>query len=113
MQREGIEQKHTCLQARYKGIKFELRPDEVQQLEIDLGNLTSPVMKAGLFSKDFRKQCAAADSLREALQQEGLEGHHYCAAYSCLDLLLMWSVVRLVEGNTQTLISVLGMVKVR
>lgn len=31
---------------------------------------------------------------------------------SCLDLLLRWSVVRLAEGNTQTLVGVTGMLKV-
>ena len=85
----------------------------MQQLDTDLATVAGPIMKAGLLSKDFKKQCAAADSLREALQQEGLEGHHYCAACSCLDLLLKWSVVRLTEGNTQALISVLGVLKVR
>lgn len=31
---------------------------------------------------------------------------------ACLDLLLRWSVVRIAEGNTQTLVGVTGMLKV-
>jgi len=45
--------------------------------------------------------------LREALPQYPEE------VLQCLDLILRWSVVRLAEGNTQTLLSVLAMLKVR
>jgi hypothetical protein len=33
------------------------------------------------------------------------------ACVACLDLLLRWAVVRLAEGNTQTLVGVTGMLK--
>jgi cytoskeleton-associated protein 5 len=90
-----------------------MRPDEVQQLEADLGPLASPALRANLFAKDFKKHCLAADSLRAALEApEQGAGDVLPAAVSSLDLLLKWSVVRLSEGNTATLISVLSMLKV-
>lgn len=45
--------------------------------------------------------------LRDALPQ------HHDEVVASLDLILRWSVVRLNEGNTQTLLSVLAMLKVR
>jgi hypothetical protein len=60
-----------------------------------------------LHPQDFKKHCQGADMLRE-----GLPGHHE-EAVAALDLILRWSVLRLAEGNTQTLLSVLAMLKVR
>jgi cytoskeleton-associated protein 5 len=37
--------------AKFRGTKFEIRPDDVQQLEIDLGALVSPSLRALLFAK--------------------------------------------------------------
>jgi hypothetical protein len=43
--------------------------------------------------------------------REGL-GAYEAEVVACLDLILRWSVLRLAEGNTQTLLSVLSMLKV-
>eukprot|EP00775_Hariotina_reticulata_P007310 gene7310-7523_t len=96
--------------ARFKSSKFEIRPDEVQQLEMDLGALTAPGLKANMFAKDFKKQVLAADALKAWITMRADEAYEACIA--CLDLLLRWSVVRLAEGNTQTLVSVTSMLKV-
>lgn len=96
----------SWLQAKFKTSKFEIRPDDAQQLESDLSNLASPSFQALLFAKDFKKQCAAAEMLKDALTD------CYDEVLSCLDLVLKWAVLRIVEGNTQTLISVLTMLKV-
>jgi hypothetical protein len=53
----------SLLQARFKSSKFEIRPEELQQLEAELGALAAPSLRANLFAKDFQKQvcdCAAA-----------------------------------------------------
>jgi hypothetical protein len=44
------------LQARFKSSKFEIRPEELQQLEAELGALAAPSLRANLFAKDFQKQ---------------------------------------------------------
>lgn len=44
------------LQARFKSSKFEIRPEELQTLEQELGVLASPGLRANLFAKDFKKQ---------------------------------------------------------
>ena len=41
----------TLQQAKFRSAKFEIRPDEVAQLEADLGALTSPGLRALLFAK--------------------------------------------------------------
>jgi hypothetical protein len=43
---------------------------------------------------------------------DALRAKAYEACIACLDLVLRWSVVRLAEGNTQTLVSVTSMLKV-
>lgn len=60
-------------QARFKSSKFEIRPDEVQQLEMDLGTLTAPGLKANMFAKDFKKQVLAADALKAWIISRGDE----------------------------------------
>jgi hypothetical protein len=44
------------LQARFKSSKFEIRPEELQTLETELGALAAPGLRANLFAKDFKKQ---------------------------------------------------------
>jgi cytoskeleton-associated protein 5 len=46
----------TWLQARFKSSKFEIRPEELQSLEAELGALAAPSLRANLFAKDFQKQ---------------------------------------------------------
>ncbi|WIA20537.1 hypothetical protein OEZ85_004931 [Tetradesmus obliquus] len=50
--------------ARFKSSKFEIRPEELQELEAQLGALAAPGLRANLFAKDFKKQILAADALR-------------------------------------------------
>jgi hypothetical protein len=38
-------------QAKFRGSKFEIRPDDVAQLEADLSPLVSPALRALLFAK--------------------------------------------------------------
>lgn len=61
------------LQARFKSSKFEIRPEEVQQLETDLGALCAPSLKANLFAKDFKKQVQAADAIKNWLMDKQQE----------------------------------------
>jgi hypothetical protein len=44
------------LQARFKSSKFEIRPEELQSLEAELGALAAPSLRTNLFAKDFQKQ---------------------------------------------------------
>jgi hypothetical protein len=61
------------LQARFKGTKFELRPDEVAALEGELGPLAAPGLRSNLFSKEFKRHVLAADALRGWVSSDGDE----------------------------------------
>jgi len=51
--------------ARFRGARYDPRPDEAQSLEAELGPLLTPEMRALFFSKEFRKHCSAADAVRD------------------------------------------------
>ncbi len=59
--------RHPRPQARFKGTKFEVRPEEAAALEAELGGLAAPELRAQLFGKDFKAHCRAADMLRDGL----------------------------------------------
>ncbi|GAX77872.1 hypothetical protein CEUSTIGMA_g5314.t1 [Chlamydomonas eustigma] len=92
---------------KFRPTKFEVRPEEGTVLEGELSALLSPALKGLMFNKagDFKKHCEAAGILVEALP--GI----FNEVMSCLDLILRWCVLRIVESNTQSLMKTLELLK--
>jgi len=64
---------------------------------------------ASTFIKLMPTTAGAACLLQKVVTLYCLQALDPCI--SCLDLLLRWCVLRLADGNTQTLVSVTGMLK--
>jgi len=95
-----------CRQFRIRPGRFEgPPPDELDTLDTALTPVASEEFHALLFSRDFKSHLKAVDALVEALPTLLPE------ITSTLDLLLRWAVVRVCEGNTQVLVSVLEVLK--
>ena len=87
--------------------KFEApSPDEIDALQGSFAGIASDELIALLFSRDFKDHVKAADALSSVVP------HLIPEAISCLDLIFRWAVVRVCEGNTQTLVRVLEMLRV-
>jgi cytoskeleton-associated protein 5 len=106
--------------SRFRGVRYDPRPDEAQALEAELAPLLAPEMRALFFACEFRRHCAAADALRELLSSSASSAaaadSSSCppmdpATLAALDLVLRWAVLRLAEGNTSTLLSVTAMLR--
>jgi hypothetical protein len=59
---------YRCSQARFKSSKFEIRPEELQTLEAELGALAAPGLRANLFAKDFKKQVSGGTTVTSSDQ---------------------------------------------
>lgn len=82
---------------RFEGVA----PDEVEIIQSLLPPLTSEPLRSQLFSKDFKDHIQAADVILVNLPQ------YFAEVQASLDLLLRWFVIRICDGNSQTLIKVL------
>jgi len=89
--------KYRPRHGRFEGVA----PDEVEILQSLLPPLTSEPLRSQLFSKDFKDHIQAADILLLNLPQ------YFAEVQASLDLLLRWFVVRICDGNSQTLSKVL------
>jgi cytoskeleton-associated protein 5 len=76
-------------------------PEESDALDGYFSSVASPSFYRQLFSKDFRDHVAAADALAAALPDMMPE------VRSSLDLVLRWAVIRVCDGNMQSLVRVL------
>ena len=89
--------KYRPRHGRFEGVA----PDEVEILQSLLPPLTSEPLRSQLFSKDFKDHIQAADIILVNLPQ------YFAEVQASLDLLLRWFVVRICDGNSQTLSKVL------
>ncbi|KAL4424717.1 hypothetical protein ABPG77_000060 [Micractinium sp. CCAP 211/92] len=86
--------------------KFEgLNPEEAESLQRELSGVASPEWSALLFHKDFKRHLDAVEMLLANLA--GLLPE----VQASLDLLLRWAVLRICDGNMQSLVKVLEMCK--
>lgn len=85
----------------------EVRQDDIDALEADLLLVASRGLVEKMFSRDFKLHCDAADTLRAALMDAALSE----AMHSFLDLVLRWCALRINEGNTQSLLKTLDLVR--
>ena len=84
--------------------KFDgVNAEELDNLQRELAAVASPEFHALLFHKDFKRHLEAADAVVAALP-ELLE-----VVAANLDLLLRWAVLRICDGNMQSLVRVLEM----
>ncbi|PRW20522.1 microtubule associated isoform A [Chlorella sorokiniana] len=87
--------------------KFEgVAPEEAESLQRELAAVASPDWYGLLFAKDFKRHLDAAEQLMASLS-ELLE-----EVQASLDLILRWAVLRICDGNMQSLVKVLEMCKV-
>ncbi|CAH8374190.1 unnamed protein product [Eruca vesicaria subsp. sativa] len=83
-------------------IKFEeLRPEQIQDLEIDMMKFFREDLQKRLLSPDFKKQVDGLDILQKALPSLSKE------IIEVLDILLRWFVLQLCKSNTTCLLKVL------
>lgn len=75
--------------------------DENEALYAALSPVTSDAFRSLLFSTDFKQHMEAADMLMSCLPQL------FAETQASLDLLLRWFVLRICDGNSQSLIKVL------
>ncbi|KAL6766815.1 TOG1 [Auxenochlorella protothecoides x Auxenochlorella symbiontica] len=86
---------------RYEG----LSPDEPELLEKEFQGVASPEFRALLFSRDFKGHLQAADTLLAQLDLV------WAGVVAGLDLILRWVVLRMADGNMQSLVRVLELAR--
>ncbi|VVB02220.1 unnamed protein product [Arabis nemorensis] len=83
-------------------IKFEeLRPEQIQDLEIDMMKFFREDLQKRLLSPDFKKQVDGLEILQKALPSVSKE------IIEVLDILLRWFVLQFCKSNTTSLLKVL------